>query len=134
VTEAAEAGERLEVAAERGFRAHGIAFDAAWADPAAVAAAAAYGGGPAEPSLRRALGELRAGWGRAARRLRDRARRWRRGARELDAAVAAVRGGAEATEPAEDGPGDWQGRGGVLPRGGVYVAGRGEATSSTGER
>ncbi|HEX8391568.1 MAG TPA: hypothetical protein VF665_04345, partial [Longimicrobium sp.] len=65
----------------------------AWLDPAAVAAAATYGGGPAAPSLGRAVAELRAEWGRAAGRLRARARRWRRGARALERAGRAVRAG-----------------------------------------
>jgi argininosuccinate lyase len=92
VTAAAEGGEPLEKAAARVFREHGAHFDPRWLDPAAVAASAAYGGGPAGPSLARILHELRAGWGAAAAGVRARARRWRRGARELDAAVSAVLG------------------------------------------
>lgn len=88
VTGAAERGETLEAAAEALFREHGVQADPAWTDPAAVAAAAAYGGGPAEASLRRIVAELRAGWTDAARRLDARARRWRDGARALDVAAA----------------------------------------------
>jgi argininosuccinate lyase len=91
VSEASADGESLADAADRLFRAHGLEADPAWVDPAAVAREAAYGGGPAEASLRRVTAELRAGWEGAARRLRDRSRRWSEGARALDRAVAAVR-------------------------------------------
>ncbi|HET7232615.1 MAG TPA: argininosuccinate lyase [Longimicrobium sp.] len=93
VAAAAEGGEPLEAAAARCFAEHGAEFDARWLDPAAVAATAAYGGGPADASLRHILAQVRAGWAGAARRLRDRARRWRQGDRALDAAVAAVLAG-----------------------------------------
>lgn len=90
VTQAAARGEPLADAAVRLFAAHGLRADPAWVDPAAVARAAAYGGGPAEASLRRVVAEMRAGWTDAARRLRDRRGRWAEGARALDAAVAAL--------------------------------------------
>jgi argininosuccinate lyase len=90
VTAAAERGAPLRDAAAPLLREHGLAAEAAWLDPDAVAAAAAYGGGPAEPSLRRALAEAREEWTAAARRLDARARRWREGERSLDAAAAAV--------------------------------------------
>ena len=90
VGEASARGESLADAADRLFRAHGLEADPAWVDPAAVARAAAYGGGPAEASLRRVLAELRAGWTEAAHRLRDRKRGWADGARALDVAVAGL--------------------------------------------
>lgn len=90
VSEASARGEPLADAAVRLFRAHGLEADPAWVDPAAVASAAAYGGGPAEASLRRINAELRAEWADAAHRLRDREQRWREGARTLDLAVAGL--------------------------------------------
>jgi argininosuccinate lyase len=65
VTRAAERGEPLAESAGEMFREHGLEADAAWLDPAAVAASAAYGGGPARASLRRIIGVLRAGWATA---------------------------------------------------------------------
>ncbi|HET7462105.1 MAG TPA: argininosuccinate lyase, partial [Longimicrobium sp.] len=55
VTEAVEAGRPLRDAAGDLFRELGIGADAAGLDPAQVAAAAAYGGGPARASLARAV-------------------------------------------------------------------------------
>jgi argininosuccinate lyase len=90
VTAAGERGESLGRAAESLFREQGITMDAGGLEPAAVAAAAAYGGGPAGASLGRIVPELRRGWTDAARRLGERSRRWREGERALDAAVAGV--------------------------------------------
>jgi argininosuccinate lyase len=90
VREALDRGEPLEAAAGRLLAEHGLEAQAAWTDPAAVAAAAAYGGGPATASLERILAELRAGWTDAARRLRERTRVWAEGERALEAAVAGV--------------------------------------------
>jgi argininosuccinate lyase len=90
VSGAAERGEPLSASAGEMFREHGVEADAAWLDPAAVAASAAYGGGPAEPSLRRVLTELRAEWTDAARRLDDQLRGWRQGDRALDEAVSGI--------------------------------------------
>lgn len=92
VTRAAERGQSLEEAAGSLFCELGVAADPAWLDPAAVAAAAEYGGGPGEASLGRVLGELRQGWSAAARRLEARSRRWEAGSRDLAAAVAGVLG------------------------------------------
>jgi argininosuccinate lyase len=93
VTEAAARGEPLAEAAGALFRELGIDADAAGLDPAAVADAAAHGGGPAEVALRRAVAELRREWSAAARRLHARRERWREGDRALDAAAARVAGG-----------------------------------------
>jgi argininosuccinate lyase len=90
VTAASERGESLAAVADRCFGEYGVALDPQWLDPAAVAAAAAYGGGPAEPSMRRVLAELRVGRRDAGRRLRERSRRWWRGAMALDAAAEEV--------------------------------------------
>ena len=90
VTAAAERGEPLERAAAALFREHGLEVEAAWVDPAAVASSAEYGGGPAEASLRRIVASLRRDWSDAARRLRERQRRWSEGERALDVAVASV--------------------------------------------
>jgi argininosuccinate lyase len=90
VTAAAERGEPLEHAARSLLRAHGVAAGADGLDPAAVAAAAAYGGGPGGASLEGIVRALRRGWADAARRLDERARRWHAGARALDLAVAGV--------------------------------------------
>jgi argininosuccinate lyase len=90
VTEAAARGEPLSVAAGRLLREHGLPDDAPWLDPEAVAAASAYGGGPGRASLERVLGEVRAARAEARDRLRERARRWSEGGRELDVAAAAV--------------------------------------------
>jgi argininosuccinate lyase len=90
VAEAAARGESLRDAAPRLLRAHGLDPDASALDPAAVAAASAYGGGPADASLRACMAELRADALAAARRLRDQARRWRAAERALDVAVAGV--------------------------------------------
>jgi argininosuccinate lyase len=90
VTEASARGESLADAAVRLFRAHGLEADPAWVDPAAVADAAAYGGGPAPASLRRITAELRASWEDAAHRLCERVRRWEEGARALDLATAGL--------------------------------------------
>ncbi|HEU0053362.1 MAG TPA: argininosuccinate lyase, partial [Longimicrobium sp.] len=90
VTAAAERGEPLERAAGTLFHEHGLAPEAEWLDPVAIASAAGYGGGPAEASLRRIVAELREGWADAARGLRERSRRWSEGARALDLAVAGV--------------------------------------------
>jgi argininosuccinate lyase len=90
VTEAAERGVPLGELAGRLFREHGIEPRAEWLDPAAVAEAAAYGGGPAGTSLRRIVAQLRAGWADSARRLDEQARSWTEGARALDVAVAGV--------------------------------------------
>jgi argininosuccinate lyase len=90
VTGAAERGEPLREGAERLFREHGMEPDAAWLDPAAVAATAAYGGGPADASLQAILAELRRDWSAAARRLAEQQRRWDEGDRALDEAVAGL--------------------------------------------
>lgn len=90
VTEAGERGEPFDVAAGRLLREHGLAVEAEWLDPAAVVSRAAYGGGPAEASLRRILSELREGWAQAARRLDERSRRWGEGERALAEAVGRV--------------------------------------------
>lgn len=90
VARAAERGQSLEAAGELLFREHGLAADPAWLDPDAVAASAAFGGGPAEASLARILSALREGWSEAARRLSERSRRWREGADALDHAVAGM--------------------------------------------
>jgi argininosuccinate lyase len=100
VTDAAVRGEPLAEAAGALFRELGIAADAAGLDPAAVAAAAAYGGGPAESELRRAVAELRREWAAAARRLHARRERWREGDRALDAAAAGVLAGGASTDDA----------------------------------
>jgi argininosuccinate lyase len=94
VTGASERGEPLAASAEAMFREHGIEADGAWLNPAAVAASAAYGGGPAPASLRRIIGELRAGWKDAARRLDGQLRGWRDGDRALDEATAGILQGA----------------------------------------
>lgn len=101
VTDALARGEPLEQAAERLLRAHGAGAHAGGLDPDAVAGAAAYGGGPAEASLRAATGELRREAADAARRLRARRLRWRNGGRALDAAAAGVLD--EAAPPAPGG-------------------------------
>lgn len=90
VTAASEGGETLDGCAERLFGEYGVAVEPGWLDPAAVAAEAAYGGGPADPSLRRILRELREGWTEASRRAGEHSRRWREGARALDLAVAGL--------------------------------------------
>jgi argininosuccinate lyase len=90
VTRAGEQGRSLDEAAEPLFRERGIAADPGWLDPAAVAASAAFGGGPAPESLRRVLAELRGEWSDAARRLDARSRRWAEGSRALGAAVAGL--------------------------------------------
>jgi len=90
VTSASERGEPLDRAAEPFFREHGVAVDASALDSASIAASAAYGGGPAAPSLRRITAELRRGWADAAHRLDARSRSWRDGARALDLAVAGL--------------------------------------------
>jgi argininosuccinate lyase len=90
VAGAAERGEPLGQGAAHLFREHGLAADAAWMDPAAVAATAAYGGGPAEASLRPLLAELRQDWRDAAAALNAQARGWRGGEAALDAAVAGI--------------------------------------------
>jgi argininosuccinate lyase len=90
VTGAAERGEPLRESAERLFREHGLEAQAAWLDPAAVAAGAAYGGGPAEASLKGIVAGLRWDWADAARRLHEQSRGWSEGARALDEAVAGV--------------------------------------------
>jgi hypothetical protein len=59
-----------------------------WPDPAAVAAAAAYGGGPAEPSMRRILAESRRRAVMFAGALHARSRRWAAARAALEAAVA----------------------------------------------
>jgi argininosuccinate lyase len=100
VTEAAARGEPLADAAGALFRELGIDADAAGLDPAAVAAAAAYGGGPAGDALRRAVAELRREWSAAARRLRARRERWRGGERALDAAAAGVLAGGPSPDDA----------------------------------
>lgn len=92
VTRAAEEGKPLAEAAA-------ALVDPAWLDPAAVAAAAAYGGGPGEASLGRVLAELRAEWSAAARRLEARSGRWAAGSRDLAAAVAAVLAENDAHDP-----------------------------------
>jgi argininosuccinate lyase len=96
VTEAAARGQSLAQAAGPLLRAHGLSDDPDRLDPASVAAASAYGGGPAERSLRRALAEARAQWSASARTLAARVRRWREGERLLRDAVAAL----AAPEPA----------------------------------
>lgn len=90
VTEASEREEPLERIAEARFRERGIVADCTWPDPAAVAAEAAYGGGPAPESLRRLIVRMRSEWSDAARRLAGQTWRWREGARALDRAVAEV--------------------------------------------
>jgi argininosuccinate lyase len=90
VTEAHERGQSLRDAAGPLLAAHGLAAEAEWTDPAAVAAGAAYGGGPAPASLARITAELREEWSSAARRLATRSRGWAQGARALDLAVAGV--------------------------------------------
>lgn len=90
ITEGSGRGEPLDEAAARLFGTHGVVPDPAWTDPAAVAAGAAYGGGPGGASLRRIVAELREGWTGAARRLAERSRLAREGARALDEAVAGV--------------------------------------------
>lgn len=90
VTEASERGEPLEHSAGALFAEHGVEADAAWLDPSAVAAEAAYGGGPADASLRRVLSELRGRWSDSARRLGEQSRSWREGAHTLERAVAGV--------------------------------------------
>lgn len=90
VTRAGEQGRSLEDAAEQLLRERGLPADAAWLDPAAVAAAAAHGGGPAGAPLGRVLLELRERWSAAARGLDERSRRWEAGSRALAAAVAGV--------------------------------------------
>jgi len=100
VTEAAGRGASLEEAAADLFRELGIGAEAAGLDPASVAAEAAYGGGPAEASLGRAIVELRREWSAAARRLHARRLRWREGDRALDAATAGILAGAS---PSPDG-------------------------------
>lgn len=92
VSAASAAGETLDAAAVRLLRAHGVEAADGGMDPAAVAAEAAYGGGPAAASLRHALAELREGWGASARSLAERSRRWNEGTQALDAATAALRG------------------------------------------
>lgn len=99
VTGAAERGEPLAASAGEMFREHGVEADPAWLDPAAVAASAAYGGGPARTSLRRIVGELRAGWKDAARRLEGQLRGWREGDRALDEAVAGILQGTGSSAP-----------------------------------
>lgn len=90
VTAAAERGETLASAAAPLLRAHGVAADASALDPASVAAAAQYGGGPGGDSLPRAVAELRGEWSAAARRLAARAALWREGERALEVAVAGI--------------------------------------------
>jgi argininosuccinate lyase len=90
VTRANECNEPLEVAAHTFLGEQGLAVQSNWFDPAAVAARAAYGGGPAASSLRRVLTELRGGWTDAARRLIDQVRQWNSAARDLRLAVATV--------------------------------------------
>lgn len=90
ITRAHERGVPLAAAAADLLRQHRLPVDTSWLDPAAVAAASAYGGGPAPASLARALARLREEWSGAARRLRERRRRWSEGARALDLATAAV--------------------------------------------
>jgi argininosuccinate lyase len=90
VTRAAERGQPLDEAAEAMLRERGLPADPAWLDPAAVAAAAAFGGGPGGESPRRVAAELRGEWSAAARRLRERSRRWEDGSRALAAATAGV--------------------------------------------
>lgn len=102
VTRAAERGQSLAGAAEEMLRERGLPADPAWLDPAAVAEAAAFGGGPGGESLRRATAELRGEWSEAARRLRERSRRWEDGSRLLADAVAGVLAdGAPAGPPPE---------------------------------
>ncbi|HEV2150057.1 MAG TPA: argininosuccinate lyase [Longimicrobiaceae bacterium] len=88
VTAANRRGEPLDASVDALLREHGLAADTAGLDPAAVAAAAAYGGGPAEPSLRRTASELRREWTGAARRLDGLSRGWQEGDRALELAVA----------------------------------------------
>jgi argininosuccinate lyase len=103
VTGASERGEPLAASAGHLFREHGLAADPAWLDPVAVAASAAYGGGPAQVSLRRVIDQVRAGWQDAARRLDGQLRGWREGDRALDEAVAGiVHGGAPASHAHTD--------------------------------
>jgi argininosuccinate lyase len=103
VRAAGERGEPLDAASAPLLREHGLAAEPAWLDPAAVAAEAAYGGGPAEGSVRRVLAEVREEWAEAARRLRERSCRWREGAGALGAAVAGVPGDRPPPPPAAAG-------------------------------
>jgi argininosuccinate lyase len=93
VSEADERGEPLAAVADGRM---GVRVDPAWLDPARVAAAAEYGGGPGGASLPRMAGELRAAWSDAARRLDARVRAWREGERALEAAVDRVLAGGPA--------------------------------------
>jgi argininosuccinate lyase len=77
------------IMAGRLLRAHGLGEDASL-DPAAVASHAAFGGGPAESSVRGVLAELRRRASDGARALTDRSRPWKSGRRALALAVAGL--------------------------------------------
>ncbi len=86
VAEACRRGDPLMHTAARLFARGASAI----ADPETVAMAAAFGGGPAPASTGRALAHVRCRLAALTRALLERSHRWRRAARALDAAAAAL--------------------------------------------
>lgn len=89
-----ESGQPLEQVAAEMWAADGWADAAGSLDPAGVAAASVYGGGPGGEGFARALDAARASWHEAAAELAARVRAWDAGARALEDATRGIAGGA----------------------------------------
>jgi argininosuccinate lyase len=99
VAAAAESGEPLAAHAALLLDELGMPGQGAAVSPAAVAASAEYGGGPAPASFRRIAAGVRAEWAELARALRERRLRWAEGARAVDAAARSLAPAADAGGP-----------------------------------
>jgi argininosuccinate lyase len=85
VTEAEERGEPLAAAAARWTAREGLAVDLEALDPASIARASEFGGGPGPRSLAACLCELRADWRRSAAALGGLVAVWAAAEHELEA-------------------------------------------------